>query len=72
MSAEVLLPVDDDVAEYLRSVMDEHQPGRHGWCRCCGLMGCRRGRDAAVELAIAGRLEIPAPWTVRPEPGRWP
>lgn len=40
----------------------------------------RERRDAYVELAMAGELDwdplrdrdMPAPWTVRPEAGRWP
>lgn len=64
--------ISDDAAEYLRSLMDEHTPGKGGWCRCCGAAGCTRAHEARIELAIAGRLDVPPPWTVRPEPGRWP
>jgi hypothetical protein len=63
--------ISDEAAEYLAGLMDEHQPGKGGWCRC-GVPRCRRAQTARIELAIAGRLDVPAPWTVRPEPGRWP
>ncbi len=63
--------ISDKAAAYLEKLVDEHQPDKRGWCRC-GTVACRRGQTARIELAIAGRLEVPAPWTVRPEPGRWP
>lgn len=72
MTAEGFVQISDDAAEYLRQLVDEHQPGRYGWCRCCGLAACTRAREARIELAVAGRLDMPAPWTVRPEPERWP
>lgn len=72
MSGGWSAPIPDDAAAYLRGVMDEHVPGKGGWCKCCGKAGCTRGREAAIGLAIAGRLEVPAPWMVRPDSGRWP
>ncbi len=64
--------ISDEAAAYLLGVLAEHQPGRHGWCRCCGQRECAAGRDAAVELAIAGRLELTPAWAVRPDLGSWP
>lgn len=65
--------IPDEAADYLRGVMDEHMPDRFGFCRCCGAPRCAKGREAAVGLAIAGRLDLPPAWAIpRPEPGRWP
>ncbi len=63
--------ISDEAAEYLAGLMISHQLGKGGWCRC-GAARCTRAQTARIELAVAGRLEVPAPWTVRPEPGRWP
>ncbi len=71
MSAEGLVQLSDEAASYLEGVMSEHTICRGGWCRC-GWAGCRRGYQAAVELAIAGRLELEVPWSARPDLGRWP
>lgn len=67
-----LVQLSDEAAEYLVGVMLAHVPGKAGWCSCCGAAGCTRAGEARIELAIAGRLEIPAPWAVRPDAGRWP
>lgn len=67
-----IVPLTDEAAEYLLGVLNDHVPNEYGWCKCCGRQRCGRRWAAAVELAIAGRLEIPPPWAVRPDLGRWP
>jgi hypothetical protein len=69
MSAEGLVQLSDEAKAYLWTVYAGHVPALCGWCRAGG---CAERRRVAVELAMGGELDVPAPWTVRPEPGRWP
>lgn len=59
-----LVTLPEAESAYLWTVLLEHV-----LCKPCLH---REGRDALIELANAGELEVPAPWAVRPDLGRWP